>query len=639
MLLKLEQFGGYLPLRNLRNTPDANATYAENMRLDQGGLRAANPPTQLTTRSLGLDAAGKGIRRVYGVIRDKLQRPDLSTNMYYLGFGDPDTDVVRTPFINDRYDRHYFCSPSTGLQFVTRDMITAYNTAVDPITGNPGSLLYGPIKGLKVGVQPPPVEPKFKALEDTTTGDLVWIDAGDTPIPHQAGELVTDPQYRFYKDANGLSLTQYRNTPVTRTYTLTYVNIYGEESQPGAVVEVDVAADQAVDLSELPVPANVAGYAAYDKKRIYRTIVQADGAAPYFRVADIAIADTTYRDTLRDIDIAGSDVIESLAWTPPPDGLQGIIGMPTGYMVGWIGKDLFFSEAYRPHAWPDKYVITVEHEIVGLGITGGTLVVLTAGRPVLINGATPSLVQQDATAQTLPCLSRGSIVSTPSGVIYASDNGYLMFGPGGLQRFTDQVIGPEAWRRDFIPQSIRSIVLPDGSLVFSHTDATGLLQFDAIRPDAPALGLVRHVLSVIYSPVLFTEVNTGRAIIIRDGGQPGSNNGRLFELLPAYSTAEQYFLWRSKEFQLPAYTNFGAVRIDWSGDIPIAFTLWGIVRNGDVEEKVNLFEWGFGVFKVPGQPVRLPTGCRYDTFQVEVSGTGTVFKVTLASTIAELRNV
>lgn len=639
MLLKLGQFGGSLPLRNKRNTPDVNAVYAENIRIDQGGMRPTHPSQPiLSDRFRGIISNGpNSILRVYGVVRDRLQRPDLVNNMMYMGFGDPDTDIARTPFVNDRFDRHYYCSPKTGLRVVTRDQIEAY--AKGTRNGVDTYQISEPISGFKVGVPAPPVEPKFVAKEDTAQGALVWIDAGDTPIPHKAGEPVTDPQYRFYPDpVTGLSMTQYQETPVTRAYTITYVNAYGEESQPGATVEVDVAADQDVLLSALPVPVDVPGYPPYTKKRIYRTVVEPDGTAPYFRVADIDLAVTDYRDALKDIAITGNDVLPSIAWTLPPEGLQGIIAMPTGYMVGFIGRDLYFSEAYRPHAWPDKYVITVEHDIVGLGVTAGTLVVLTAGKPVLISGARPDLVQQDATAQSMPCLSRGSIVSTPQGVIFASDNGWILFGQGGLQRFSDEVIGPQAWRRDFIPYSIRAIMLPDGTLVFSHTDATGKTVCDAMRPDAPPLGLVRHSFLSTFSPILMTEVNTGRALIIVDNGVAGAA-GSLDEFLPAYvPNAANVFTWRSKEFQVPSYGNFGAVRIDWDSSFGgIGMRLWAILRNDDTEERIKIFDQ-YEAFEVSGKPVRLPSGCRYDTFQVELFGTTNVYGVQLASTVTELRN-
>ena len=46
----------------------------------------------------------------------------------WMEFVDPDTDVMRSPVVDDQFDRYYFASPSVAPQYNTRDRITAGQT-------------------------------------------------------------------------------------------------------------------------------------------------------------------------------------------------------------------------------------------------------------------------------------------------------------------------------------------------------------------------------------------------------------------------------------------------------------------------------------------------------------------------------
>ena len=63
-----------------------------------------------------------------------------------------------------------------------------------------------------------------------------------------------------------------------------------------------------------------------------------------------------------------------------------------------------------------------------------------------------------------PCLSRGSIVSTPDGVVYASQNGLILVGPSGIQNVTEQLITKDEWIKDYAPQYLRAVRYQNGYL-------------------------------------------------------------------------------------------------------------------------------------------------------------------------------
>ena len=172
----------------------------------------------------------------------------------------------------------------------------------------------------------------------------------------------------------------------TRAYVYTYVSTFGtvkEESapSPAATVTVSTSGGATVTVSGFSA-APTTGY-NITHRRIYRTITGASQVV-YSFVAEIPIATTSYVDSLS-VTQLGSE-LQTLFWTPPPAGLKGLVAMPNGILAGFEGNQIYFSEPYYPHAWPDIYALTVDYPIVGLGVYDTTLVVLTTKFPYLISG-------------------------------------------------------------------------------------------------------------------------------------------------------------------------------------------------------------------------------------------------------------
>src|SRR5690606_18334280 len=97
-------------------------------------------------------------------------------------------------------------------------------------------------------------------------------------------------------------------------------------------------------------------------------------------------------------------------WTAPPDALSGLTAMPNGMMAAFVGKDLYFCEPFRPHAWPEIYVLTTDFPIVALGALGTTLWVLTEGYPYRVSGTTPGSMVMDKVEANLPCVNARAVV-------------------------------------------------------------------------------------------------------------------------------------------------------------------------------------------------------------------------------------
>jgi hypothetical protein len=133
--------------------------------------------------------------------------------------------------------------------------------------------------------------------------------------------------------------------------------------------------------------------------------------------------------------------------------------MPNGIFVTWKDNNLYFSENYRPHAWPAEYTLTVDYPIVGVAVYGSSLVVCTTGNPSIVSGVNAAAMTLQKTDAPLPCLSRRSIVAGGEGVFYASEEGLVLVNPGGVQTVTKDLISREQWRVEYVPSTQKAMYM------------------------------------------------------------------------------------------------------------------------------------------------------------------------------------
>ena len=230
----------------------------------------------------------------------------------------------------------------------------------------------------------------------------------------------------------------------SRVYVFTWVSTianYEFESAPSKVSNVvDVYVNQDVEVSALPTSTHksVSGYSVTGK-RLYRAV---NGV--YLFVKEIGKDTVTVTDDLRAEELG--EELPSLLWNPPPDRLAGLISLPNGFMAGFVGHDIYFSEPYRPHAWPETYVQTVDYPVVGLGRMDTTLVVLTKGTPYFIQGTSPDTMSVVKSDIEQSCISRDSIVSINGAVIYASPDGLVSLSSSGSSIVSQQIMSKEQWQ-------------------------------------------------------------------------------------------------------------------------------------------------------------------------------------------------
>ncbi len=547
------------------------------------------------------------------------------THEFWQTFADATTDVLRSTILNDSFDRYYW----TGLTYSKPQ----YNTRDRILAGEPP---------LSLGVPQPP---NALTATETVVGTA---------------------------------------TETTRAYVYTFVSEYGEEGPPADATLITAPADSTITLSNISITVEDAANRRITKRKIYRTVV-GNASTSYFYVGEINdMSTTTFVDDLPDDTVALNNILESVYWQPPPD-MDGWVTMPNGYIVGWKGRTICFSEPYRPHAWPVEYQISTEFEIVGMAVWGTALVVGTKSQPYLGQGVTPQSFTMQKMDAVEPCLSRRGMVATVAGAYYPSLNGLVMVNAGGINVITTDVLTKEEWE-DYNPRNIFAAPLGLQYIAFNASNFGFVFNPTEPKTKLIEIDFFDQVTSVT------TDKYTGNVYILRAG--------RVFEWDPN-SEERLFWQWRSKEFHLPKPVNFGAVKIKFVtqaqafvpddtnsaylqsfNDARIAYPLntlnmrplgramkrdvsdiyltWTEVQNRGPLGGSELYNFSPALNSQPaitrfrawagGELVydsaivdesimRLPTGFKRDVWQFELASNSNVFSVQIAETGKELEKV
>jgi hypothetical protein len=455
----------------------------------------------------------------------------------------------------------------------------------------------------------------------------------------------------------------------TRAYVYTYVSTFGtvkEESapSPAQTVSVSTVAGTTVTVSGFSA-APTTGY-NITHRRIYRTITGATNVV-YSFVAEIPIATTSYVDSLTVAQLGAE--LPSLYWTTPPTDLKGLVAMPNGILAGFIGNQIYFSEPYYPHAWPDIYSLTVDYQIVGLGVYESTLVVLTTRFPYLISGVSPASMTQQKLPIPQPCVSKKSIASDQYGVLYASPSGLVSLGSGSQDVVTTPLYTHDEWTQ-LNPETMMGIIYNNLYIGF-YTLASGVQSVVIARGDIPPLSEFDYSAKSVYVDRSTADIFVVSTI---------DNNIYQLDSDPINNTVYE---WKSKKFVMPNPTNFAAAKIQadyaYLGDIAsyqaiiaqiiaannaifAAGTQGGAINNevinalpingsnfipvppfGDTRY-INfiLYADGVQVFSaniLSQEPIRLPALQKGYVYEILLSGNVPVRMAAIASSIGELRQV
>lgn len=456
-------------------------------------------------------------------------------------------------------------------------------------------------------------------------------------------------------------------TNVTRLYVYTNVTQFGEESEPSPLSnEADWSPGQGVTLSGFDTTMT-AGRTSVTQ-RIYRSQTGSTGTSLYF-IAERASSTANFIDDIA-VD-AINEALPSLNWNPPPDGLTGVISLPAGMMAGFVGKDLYFCEPYRPHAWPEIYVLTMDYPIVGLGAYGTTLVVMTEGNPYLVAGSAPENMQSQKLELNLPCINARGIQDMGYGVAYPSHDGLVVVANGAASVASGKLFNRKDWQA-LSPRTMVAGQFGGRYMAFySYSDAAGNEFAGTIIFDVT--GVQPFILRSDIKPDAFYYDIVSGELFYLDGGDVYSWDAQ------GQMNAMQF--WKSKTFVLPRPTNFGVILIEADDEMSdedraaieqrrqeVIAANQALIDSGDLAGVVNgaaIDEYpldGDALAAVPGlnqtmsvsifaddkhvatvtrlnRMARLPSGFLARKWAIAVSSDMRISQITMAGTGAELMEV
>lgn len=335
----------------------------------------------------------------------------------------------------------------------------------------------------------------------------------------------------------------------TVLYSYTWVTALDEESEPA-----DLSNELMVDASST---VTLTGFAAppsgrqVERMRIYRSQTSTLGDTTLYFIAERAAGTGAFTDVIADNPI--QEVIASGDYNPPPDDLQGLTSLPNGMMAGFVGKKLYFCEPYRPHAWPEKYILTVDYEIVGLGAFGSSVAIMTKGRPYVAQGTAPENMSLERLEVNHPCLSATGIVDLGYAVAYPAPQGLIIISQNGAQAVSESVLTMDQWRAMQPETFIAGQFAGRYMASYDYQDAAGTERRGIMMMDLS--GSQPFLLRASDdADAMFFEIGTGVLYLLRNGTD-------IYEW-DAISQDYGELLWRSKKFVTSTFTNYTCMLVE-----------------------------------------------------------------------------
>jgi len=398
----------------------------------------------------------------------------------------------------------------------------------------------------------------------------------------------------------------------TASYVCTCVNLYGEESKPSDPLLVTTDYLQSAVFSVV-VPAQN-GYAASTQIRIYETITGSKDTAYHLSLTANQSNGTIAAFSVANALATVGPTLETIGWNLPPAGVFGLQPTPFGSYVMAKGNELYWTEPFRPHTTPFKYVMTFPNNIKAIKQTAFGLLVVTTAQGYMVTGMSPDSMARTELPVRASIVSKRAIATHGNTAWFASEDGLVLVqGVGATLEPWQRLFTREKWRERY-GASYANLVLTshDGYLVGLLPNTDGfLLRLDEQGGEFIRLGVIGNC--------AFVLPQTDGLYIGRSAGivQFAGGLGRAGK-------------WTSKEFTLPKPKNLGVLEICGDGSIPYTITADSrTVATGTVAAIGR------------GTMVRLPAGFKAQrwTISLDLVDGVSVTSIRMAETPQELASV
>ena len=506
---KINRFKGIAPAVSPRLLAEGIGQTAENVDLESGRL----VPINANDTDGFADGDSSSIPASITLASDTKNSIYVYNKSHWLDkfANNTNVDLVESPSPNDPHDRIYF----TGDTFPKY----SFNTSITSDTPKP-DVVY------RLGIPAPSVKP------------TVSVNAASNA---DAGAITNDVSYVY-----------------------TFVLGTGEEGPPSAASDiVQMANGQTATLSNMntTIPDHPSGsgtvnyYTTGLKRRIYRSNTGSTNTE-FQLVKDISSGSGATDNA--DADALG-EILPSTTWIGPPDDdsstypdgqMLGLTFIANGVLAGFTGRTLCFSEAYVPYAWPADYRLTLDRNIVGLGVTTNGIAVMTEGSPYFVGGTDPGSMTAIKLDSAQACLNKNSIVDMGDYILYAGPDGLVAITGNQVQIVSKGVISPEQWKDaagTFRPAAISAFRYKETYVAFDLSSSTGW----------------------VYDPKgqenMFTTLSSASAV---RGGYEDPTNGDLYlivgDAIHKYraGATTQTLTYKSGKFVTPAPMSMQYVSVD-----------------------------------------------------------------------------
>jgi len=362
--------------------------------------------------------------------------------------------------------------------------------------------------------------------------------------------------------------------------------------------------------------APVTGMDELDDKSHFITVIDEDnfsllgldstGFFPYIGDGVAAqIAGTSYVDAVPSESLA--EVLPTELYDPPNPATVGVKVHPAGFLVGFFGNTLVFSEPGAPHAWPIDYRLVTTSDIVGVGVFGGTIAVVTEGWPYLVLGSDPAALSMVELEIEQACVAKRGIVDFGTAIAYPSPDGLIIISSRGATNATAALFNRDQWQA-LVPTSFVAFNWEQQYLCF-YDDGTTQRGF-ILDPFGPEGG-VRYLTK--YATGGYKDIEEDLIYFI------DSNQIESWD----QSTTKLPFTWKSRPTFTPRAVNMAACKII-ADEYPVNLELF--------VDSIKRFTKTVGSIEA----FRLPGGFKGEKFEVVIKGTRRVSEVALATTMGEL---
>jgi hypothetical protein len=545
--ISLKAFKGIRPQLAAQLLDTMEAQTAENCKITSGELRPWL--NEVVDSDLELTDL---IRTVY-----------LYRTNYWLEWSS-DVNVVPGPIINDQNYRFYY----TGNGLPKKSNFTLATTGSGAM----------PVKFLPIAAPMPKAVITASNTGGGTGEDrtVVWVwtvlnTFGEESAPSVASNIITGKQGDTV-NLSGMNLTWQAGT----TYEL---NDWVVPTTPNTFMYICTLAGTSHSTEptwgttrDADTTDNLAKWRCYDNtisaKYIYR-LNMGEATARYQYVGQITAIQTTYSDSKTDTElgeILRTGYGDYAYWSPPPQGLSGVVSLPGGVLAGFVGKDVYFSEPYYPHAWPEDYVLTMDATVVALAVMENNLVAATDSFPYIITGSHPESMTPIKMPTSLPCVSKRGIAAFPKGVLYPSNSGLILVSEGRADLTTDGYFRKEEWAK-FFPTTMNGAFHDGKYFAFFDEGALGggALVVDFKNSYITTIDLGEEA-DTLYAPAVYVDQKTDvlyyvKQVLTSTPPDPDVYASEVYQWEGDSSQAFSNFIWKTKQYNFQTRLRFNYARI------------------------------------------------------------------------------